>query len=74
MIEFLNKHIDKLVHFLGGYFIASFFDPWTGFGVAFVAGILKEARDSITGKGTPESLDAIATALGGLVWFLRWWV
>lgn len=72
MFDFLNKYIDKLMHFLGGYFVASFFDAWTGFCVAVAIGLLKEARDSITGKGTPDSWDALATAFGGLIWFLRW--
>lgn len=73
MINYLNAHIDKVAHFLGGYFVASFFDAWTGFCVAVGIGIAKEVRDKISGKGTPDSWDAIATAFGGLIWFLRWW-
>ena len=72
MIEFLNKHIDKVVHFLGGYFVASFFDAYIGFCVATGIGIAKELYDWKSGKGTAEWLDALATAFGGLIWFLRW--
>lgn len=33
---------------------------------AAVAGVAKEIRDRVTGRGNPESLDAIATAAGAL--------
>lgn len=64
---------DKIIHFLGGAVIclavSLFFGGLIGLTVAIVAGIIKEAYD-MTGKGTPELMDAIATIAGGLVGFL----
>ena len=36
------------------------------FAAAVIQGLLKEARDKISGKGTVEWLDFIATVVGGL--------
>lgn len=40
---------------------------------AAVAGVAKEIRDRATGRGNPESLDAIATAAGALPVALALW-
>lgn len=62
---------DKLIHFAAGILafaaILPFAGPWFAFAVACIAAIGKEAYDHLTGKGTPEWLDAAATAAGGAV-------
>ena len=62
---------DKVLHFIVGFAIAFFgglaFGPGFGFGLACLAGLAKEAYDKITGKGTPEGLDWLATCGGGSV-------
>lgn len=61
---------DKLLHFTAGVLafaaILPFAGPWLAFAVACIAAIGKEAYDHLTGKGTPELLDAAATVAGGL--------
>jgi hypothetical protein len=37
-----------------------------GVGAALAAGIAKEIYDKVTGKGTPEKLDIVWTAIGGI--------
>lgn len=64
--------LDKKLHiivgftigFLGAYFLRS--APF-GFGLACLAGLAKEAYDKISGKGTPEWLDFLATAASGFI-------
>ena len=65
---------DKLQHFAGGMALAVFgaaltLLPWwaAALALATVSGIGKEIWDHVTGRGTPEVLDAVATAGGGLV-------
>ena len=60
---------DKIAHFLAGAAIAGLAvaygaSPAVGFQVAILAAVLKEAYD-LTGRGTPEVLDALATIIGG---------
>lgn len=56
--------MDKLLHFLAGFLIASMpINPVTARDVAIGAGIAKEVRDS-RGYGTAEAMDAFATAWG----------
>lgn len=60
---------DKQLHFGAGVVIgllAGFFG-WWAMGLVVIAAVGKEARDKISGKGTPEILDAVATLLGGAV-------
>lgn len=60
---------DKLLHFAAGILafaaILPFTGPWFAFAVASLAAVGKEAYDHLTGKGTPELLDAAATVAGG---------
>ena len=59
---------DKLLHILAGIAIAAFTLP---FGVTFsvvavlLAALFKEVYDKLSGKGTPEVMDAVATILAG---------
>ena len=61
--------LDKQAHFLAGLAImlgVSLFGGWVlGLAAAVVAGIGKEVYD-MTGRGTPDYMDAIATGLGGV--------
>lgn len=61
---------DKKLHMIAGFLISLiggyFLTPLIGLGLAALAGLLKEARDKISGKGTVEWLDFIATVVGGL--------
>lgn len=75
MIEFLNKYIDKLVHFLGGYFIASIIGGFAGFLVAVGIGTLKEIYDlANSGVHTPDIKDWIATLIGAALGWLNLFV
>lgn len=60
---------DKLIHFTAGILafaaILPFAGPLFAFAVACIAAVGKEAYDHLTGKGTPELLDAAATVAGG---------
>ena len=61
---------DKKLHFAMGLCIAlllGLFNPLLGFAVAVGAGALKEIVDQLGGKGTPEFMDFVFTALGGAV-------
>lgn len=73
IFKVLNRNLDKVVHFLGGYLIASFFIvPLEGFVVATFIGGLKELLwDLKLKKGTPDKFDFLATSLGGLLWVVR---
>lgn len=53
-----------IIGFLGAYFLRS---ALFGFGLACLAGLLKEIYDKVTGRGTVEGLDALATMAGGLI-------
>ena len=55
-----------------GLFIALAFARSPEFAVVMVAvvGIVKEIYDKVSGTGTPEVLDAVATACGGLAGFV----
>lgn len=65
--------IDKQAHFFFGMAIclsfALFTSPLIGFLVAMGAGIAKEAWD-MSGRGTPDALDMMATIMGGIAGFL----
>lgn len=62
---------DKVLHVIVGFAIAFFgglaLGPGFGFGLACLVGLAKEAYDKITGKGTPEILDWLATCGGGSI-------
>jgi drug/metabolite transporter superfamily protein YnfA len=65
---------DKMQHLIGGMALALYgaaltLLPWWAAGLALAAagGIGKEVWDKLTGRGTPEVMDAVATVLGGLV-------
>lgn len=64
---------DKAYHFVVGFLIAvvvGLYNPAYGLGCAVVAGLGKEIRDKVSGKGTPELLDFIATVAGGLLGYM----
>lgn len=65
---------DKKMHIIAGFIIsligAYLWGAPFGFELACLAGLLKEARDKITGKGTVEGLDCLATMVGGLIPYL----
>jgi len=57
---------DKLLHMVAGGAIscvAVWFLGTHGVWLGLIAGAVKEIRDKVTGKGTPEFLDFAATAL-----------
>lgn len=62
---------DKLLHFVAGSICAVFVyavigSPILAIGASALLGIAKEVYDS-RGHGTVEVLDAVATAVGGIV-------
>ena len=62
---------DKLLHFVAGLICATFVYLITlnitlAIGASVILGIAKEVYDSM-GHGTVEILDAVATAVGGVV-------
>jgi len=65
---------DKLMHFGGGIVLAAFGATLTylppieaGLALAAAVGIGKEVWDKLTGRGTPEVMDAVATFAGGVL-------
>ena len=60
----LHVIVGFIIGFLGAYFFGS---ALFGFGLACLAGLSKEVYDKISGKGTVEGLDALATMFGGLL-------
>lgn len=71
LVQLINKiPLNKLLHFLAGLIIASFFAIIFGMKVCLipviVAGFAKEFFDKLT-TGTWEWWDLVATCLGGLL-------
>ena len=60
----LHIIVGFVIGFLGAYFLRS--APF-GFGLAVLAGLGKEVYDKISGKGTPEAFDSLATVVGGFI-------
>lgn len=62
---------DKKLHIIAGFIIsiigAYLCGALFGFALATFAGIAKEAYDKISGKGTVEFADLLATVAGGLI-------
>ena len=60
---------DKVSHFVVGYVIgtAALFVGWYALIPVVIAAAGKEIYDRVSGKGTPEVLDAVATVGGGLL-------
>jgi len=61
---------DKIYHFIAGFLIALVTYAITqdinkALNITIVVGVLKEVYDRVSGKGTCEVLDAIATIVGG---------
>jgi hypothetical protein len=67
LINMLNNHIDKVVHFLGGFFICSFLPYELIPLVAVFLGIGKEVWDSNNPPHEADAFDAIFTVIGGLI-------
>jgi uncharacterized membrane-anchored protein YitT (DUF2179 family) len=66
---------DKLKHLAVGFVlsvvgIVLFKIPVAGLILAGVAGVAKEVYDKVSGKGTPDVYDAVATIAGGAVPFV----
>ena len=62
--------VDKQLHFFSGGMLAGLLMPF-GFEVAWagvvIAAIGKELYDRVSGKGTPELADTLATIVGGSI-------
>lgn len=62
---------DKKLHIIVGFLIAAVvgfvLNPVAGFTAGCVAGIAKEVYDNLSGKGTPEINDALATVAGSIL-------
>ena len=62
--KILHVIVGFIIGFLGAYFLRS--APF-GFGLAVITGVGKEVYDKISGKGTPEAFDSLATVVGGFI-------
>ena len=61
---------DKKLHLAAGAIIALatlWLNPITSMALVVLAGVGKEIYDKVSGKGTPEVMDAVATVIGGAV-------
>lgn len=70
ILDFLNKNLDKVVHFQVGYMLATIFPilPMYGLAIAMICGFLKEVYDYFhPDKHTCDKWDMIATWAGGLL-------
>jgi hypothetical protein len=69
----MKIRLDLQAHFWAGLAIclaaSLFLGSIVGLTVAIIAGIAKELYD-MTGRGTPDVMDAVATIVGGLVGFM----
>jgi len=72
LFNYLNKNIDKLVHFLGGYMLATILpiNPLYGLFLALLAGKAKEDYDAVHPEHTADKYDMWATWAGGLTGFI----
>ena len=65
---------DKANHFLYALVLfiplAFVLTPVIALAAVVATGIVKEVYDKVTGTGTPDYLDAVATALGGLAGYV----
>ena len=68
---------DKGTHFFYGALLFTLLvfptSPLVALGVVVFMGIAKEVYDKLTGTGTPEVWDVVATAAGGLFGYLCTW-
>lgn len=66
----MNIPQDKSKHFIAGFVIAIIASLFVGYLIAVIVAILagagKEIYDKVTGKGTPEFLDFVATVVGAI--------
>jgi len=61
---------DKALHLIGGVLLfaaGNFFNPYLGLGLAVGVGLVKELWDWYSKQGTPDGLDFVATAAGGVL-------
>ena len=70
----MNIYLDKILHFLAGYFIASLFGFIGMYSilVALSAGILKELYDRYIKKTKFDLADLACTVSGGIAWTVIW--
>lgn len=64
--------LDKQSHFwagaaIGSTMVAYGFDPLISFVVASAIGALKEVWDKVSGTGTPDKWDFVATVVGAAI-------
>ena len=66
----MNIPQDKKKHFVAGFAIAAVVSLFAGYIVGLLVAILaaagKEIYDKVSGKGTPELLDFVATVAGAI--------
>lgn len=65
---------DKALHLIGGvllFAVGNLFLGWQlGLGLAVFVGLAKELWDWYSKKGTPDLMDFVATAAGGVLGFV----
>jgi hypothetical protein len=64
-----NLPYDKALHMIGGvilFAVGHYFFGWqVGLALAATIGALKEIYDKVSGTGTPDVMDFVATVAGG---------
>lgn len=73
ILQYLNNRTDKVLHFSGGYILATAFPivPVYGLGIALLAGKAKEMYDAKhQDKHTYDKLDMFATWAGGAIGYI----
>lgn len=66
---------DKQLHFAAGLMlgvIGLLHSPLAAYALPLLGGVVKEAWDRASGKGTAEAADAVWTWLGGLLPVVAW--
>jgi hypothetical protein len=65
---------DKANHLVYGLIVfivvGTFTSPVVGLGAALFVGAAKEIYDRVSGKGTPDALDFVATGFGGVLGYV----
>jgi hypothetical protein len=73
----LNLPFDKQAHAWAGAAIAAVLapvNPWIAGAALLAAAVGKEIRDKLTGRGTPDRMDAVWTVAGGVAAVAVQWV
>ena len=76
LLLYLNSHIDKVVHFLGGFFLciilAKIIPVEFVVGIVCSIGFLKESYDDRFRNSPYDIFDAFCTCVGGILAYLIW--